>query len=149
MRQKLFANDVPIRVWFWICYVAGQCWLFGAVAPRLWAGSSLWFWLTYAAAMALCFLLSHCVGLVLGWPLLGTFYHEQMLINGGPFLVGDRVQILSGPHSGSVTTIYSTAQGNAVRVDLGETLKEAYEDIYAPTRLLLVERPVDGKPPNE
>jgi len=71
-----------------------------------------------------------------GWFIIGPLYAVRGQINGGPFKVGDTVQILAGPYKGRVTRVYSTWQGNSLRVELGEKEKEDYKDIFSPGELL-------------
>lgn len=81
-------------------------------------------------------LLGYFVAILIGWPILGPIYYDRELKNGGPFKVGDSVQILAGPHKGRIARVYSTWQGNSVRVELGEEAKKRFEDIFQPTQLL-------------
>jgi hypothetical protein len=83
-------------------------------------------------ATALCFM----VGMLIGIFVLGPMYHHQSLLNGGPFVVGDTVQILNGRHRGRVGRIYSEWQQGQVRVDLGEEEKKRCRDIFSPSQLL-------------
>lgn len=61
-------------------------------------------------------------------------------INGAPFLVGDRVIILNGPHAGTKTVVYELTrnQGGGVspRVELGAEARRTYVDIVDDYRLL-------------
>jgi hypothetical protein len=63
-------------------------------------------------------------------------------VNGGPFLVGDRVLILKGQGAGTVTTVYELFRGQAgdllPRVDLGPEVGEKYGDICEAYELLRV-----------
>jgi hypothetical protein len=60
-------------------------------------------------------------------------------MNGGPFKVGDTVQILTGPYRGRVTRIYSTWQGCTFRVQLGLEEQKTYKDIFCSDQLLCEE----------
>ena len=90
----------------------------------------------YGTLLILGLLLGYFGAALIGWPILGTMYYERELKNGGPFEVGNAVQILAGPHKGRITRVYSTWQGNSVRVELGEEAKKTYKDVFSPTQLL-------------
>ncbi len=82
----------------------------------------------------LSLLLGVCCALLLGGLILGLIYQSVVRWNGGPFVQGDLVQILVGPHRGRVVRVYSLAQGFAVHVDLGgeekETSKARFQAIH-------------------
>jgi len=80
------------------------------------------------------------IGLLLalfpGWLYIAPLLFERDRINGGPFKVGDTVQILAGPYKGRVGRVYSTWQGESLRVELGEKAKEDCKDIFSWGQLL-------------
>ena len=96
--------------------------------------TNIWFVVVTLISALLGIFLAAIPGMLLMGPL---FYHRSV-VNGAPFEVGDRVQIIGGKYDGTVTHIYSTWQGNAVRVDLGEQAKTSYRDVFGPTQLLRV-----------
>jgi len=57
--------------------------------------------------------------------------------NGGPFKVGDRVQILNRSHRGTVSHVYSLWQGGSVRVALGDSHRESFTDIFSQHQLVV------------
>ncbi|GEP43810.1 hypothetical protein BGE01nite_31010 [Brevifollis gellanilyticus] len=59
-------------------------------------------------------------------------------VNGGPFKVGDQVQIINGHHRGTVTRIYALWQGNTFRVELGLEAKAAFKDIFTQLQVMRV-----------
>jgi hypothetical protein len=63
-------------------------------------------------------------------------YDICVRINGGPFKVGDTVQILTGPHRGRVTQIYSPWRESAFRVRLGPEAEKENKDIFCSIGLL-------------
>jgi hypothetical protein len=72
------------------------------------------------------------MGLVFGvfptWMVVGSVVSR---IQGAPFRKGDTVCVLSGKHKGKVTTVYEVWECRGqVRVDLGEELKKAVEDVF-------------------
>jgi hypothetical protein len=86
--------------------------------------------------LGLGLLLGFFVAVLLGCVVLSPIYSARERENGGPFEVGDTVQILAGPHKGRVARVYSKWQGNSVRVELGAREKAEFSDIFAPTKLL-------------
>jgi hypothetical protein len=63
-------------------------------------------------------------------------------MNGGPFKPGDTVQVLTGSHRGTITTVYSAWQGNSVRVRLGQKEEEeTFKDVMCPWQLLREDDP--------
>ena len=80
--------------------------------------------------------LGYLTAIVLGAFILAPFYQARGHLNGAPFKVGDVVQILVGPHRGTVTTVYSAWQGNAVRVKLGSEEEKTFKDVMQPAQLL-------------
>ena len=93
--------------WIWIALVPSVCVLIMACAlgppPQL-AGfapeaKSYLFLLGIASFIGLCF------AALLGPFILGPLYHHREILNGGPFKVGDRVEILVGRNRGHIATV--------------------------------------------
>ena len=96
-----------------------------------------WRYLIYfIVTILIALLLGFFSSILLGWPILGSLYYDRCLKNGGPFHEGDYFQILAGPHKGRVVQVYSTWQGDTVRVDLGEEEKKSFKDIFSSHELL-------------
>lgn len=89
-----------------------------------------------------CVVLAAGIGFFLaffpGILVIGPFFYGRELKNGGPFMIGDHVRILSGKNKDRIAKIYAEFQGDAVRVDLGKEEKEALDDIYSPVQLMRV-----------
>ncbi len=47
-----------------------------------------------------------------------------------PFKVGDRVQVISGPHAGTVAEVYSRWQGKTFRVQISLEAQRTFEDVF-------------------
>jgi hypothetical protein len=129
-----FAADWPIKIWF-------------GTVPLLFFGmlndvnlislfSDLGYFFQNIVHVILLSILVFLCSAVIGWPIIGTIYHYRELENGGPFKVGDYVQILVGANKGKVAQVYSTWQGSSVRVDLGQDLKDELKDIFSSTQLI-------------
>lgn len=72
-------------------------------------------------------------------------------LNGAPHRVGERVVVLSGPHSGRTGSIYTVATGQGgqplPRVDLGDKSHERFGDLFEDHALLRLSTP-RTTPPN-
>src|SRR5258708_28431966 len=75
------------------------------------------------------------IALVLSWIVLSPLYRHQARLNGAPFKVGDSVRVLSGPSKGCNARIYSIWQGGTFRVDLDESAKEHFAQLFAAYQL--------------
>lgn len=145
--QYFFAQDWPLKIWLTLSVL-----VFSVAAVR--AGdlslvtlknwqlllSLIWNFFIWA-------LLGFFVGLLSGSVLLPPLYRYRAIKNGGPFKQGDIVQILVGSYRGQIARIYSSWQGDSVRVELGEQAKEGFNDVFAQTQLLRVTEaglPLDG-----
>lgn len=123
--QYFYARDWPGKLWF-ILVVPTVAAFYHAATPTSMS------WLNWVLGAVFGFVLA----LLIAWPVLGAAYYDRLRKNGGPFKVGDIVQILVGPHRGRVVRVYSLWQCDAVRVDLGEGEKSNFKDIFGGTKLL-------------
>ena len=134
------------------------CWLIGALV--LWIVTTVALWQQGALpgalfdiqAIFLLFLgytalagLGFFVGTIpLGWLVVRVC----TWVNGGPYAVGDRVMILTGPQKGLTTTVYALTRGQGggllPLVDLGPEAREKHQDIFEDYDLL---RLTAGDPP--
>ena len=94
-------------------------------------------------------LLGFFLALFPGWFVVGPLLYDREIKNGGPFKIGDTVQVLSGPHRGRITRVYATWQHGALRVELGPKEKEEFTDVLAPVRLLRAEPSAPNGSPAE
>ncbi len=76
--------------------------------------------------------------ILIGWFVLGPLYYNRCLKNGGPFHEGDIVQIIAGRYRDRILRVYSSWQGDSVRVMLGQNEKDKFQDIFSPTELIRV-----------
>lgn len=131
-----YAQDWPTKIWFGAVMLLCVMVAVRAADPTVAALNDWWMALWLLVIIAISLLIGFFSALVLGWFILGPLYYDRMLKNGGPFKVGDLVQILAGHHRGRVVRVYSLWKGDAVRVVLGEKEEEAFGDVFSPTELL-------------
>ena len=90
------------------------------------------------------------LGILFGALLLPPMYALRERLNGGPFKVGDSVQILIGPHKGMITQVVSPWQGRSYRVKLDKESEKSFKDIFGADQLIKemnAEQSVPGYPP--
>ncbi len=112
--------------------------------------SFLWFgnWKLIALGAVLLVLtipLGVFVGMLVGAAVLSPIFYVRGIANGGPFGVGDTVQIISGKYRGRISSVYGLWQGNSFRVCLEDDAAEKFEDIFSPTDVLLIARSLSEK----
>ena len=90
------------------------------------ANFQVWLWIIIAAILA------GLIGLIIGVTVIwGNLSRIAARIQGWPFKVGDEVVILTGKHKHTVAKIYEIwKERGQVRLDLGEDLKKAVEDVF-------------------
>lgn len=72
------------------------------------------------------------------YPILWAFSYVLSAINGGPFLIGDKVRILTGKYKGQTGVVYEEwKERGQVRVDLGAAARDTVEDVFGHIELIL------------
>ena len=144
--RRFIAADWPLKLWFAGAGLLSLGFLFSTLQPE-WAllsdGLQILIFIALVAATLVAGLLTAGIFAVI---FIGPIYALQTRFNGGPFVPGDRVQVLSGPFAGRRSLVYMTWQGNSVRVDLGEPAKNSFHDIFAQHQLLRVKK--EDAPPS-
>ena len=146
--QYFFASAWPGRIWFTSIPL-----LFAFGVGRICAGfldplAGWWDFIRFTWYVILGALLGFFLAMFPGWFVIGPLCYDRERKNGGPFKIGDTVQILSGPHRGRISRVYSAWQGNTLRVELGASEKEEFRDIFSPDQLLREQRAEPGAAPN-
>lgn len=131
-----YAQDWPIKIWFGFVLLFCVVLAVRASHPTMAAMADWRVLLWLVATVVLALLLGFFMAILCGWLILGPLYYARLLKNGGPFKVGDHVEILYGPHRGRVVRVYSLWQGDGVRVKLSEQEKETFKDVFGGTKLL-------------
>lgn len=134
--QLFFASAWPGRIWFTAIPLLVAVPVVVTCAGLLHPFSALWNFVQFAWFVLLGLILGFFLALFPGWFVIGPLYYIREVMNGGPFKIGDTVQILCGPHKGRISRVYSTWQGNTLRVELSASEKEKCKDIFSPAQLL-------------
>jgi hypothetical protein len=137
--QLFFASPWPGRIWFTAIPLMVAAAVVVACADFLHPLSAWWDFVRFSWFVLLALLLGFFLAMFPGWLIIGPLFYDRELKNGGLFKVGDRVQILSHPHRGRVSRVYSTWQGNTLRVELSAKEKEGCKDVFSPAQLLRAE----------
>ena len=91
-----------------------------------------------AALIAAASILGFYAGVFLHIPFIVPLCRAQGLANGGPFKIGDTVQVIAGEHAGTVTQVYGKGQFDANRIDLGEGVHDNFTDLFEDHQLFRV-----------
>jgi hypothetical protein len=135
-----YAQNWPMKIWFGLSLSLCVVIVLGASDLTV---AKLGDWHAFsrlAVIVALALLIGFGIAFVFSWLILSPLYRDRLQKNGGPYQIGDLVEILHGPHRGKVVRVYSLGQGYSVSVELGDKEKESGKDIFAGTRLLLKNR---------
>jgi hypothetical protein len=134
--QYFYANDWPTKIWKTSIPIGSFIIAFIACDPTLDVLSDWRNFVYLLIILTTSVFLGRFIAILLGWFILGPLLYSRMVDNGGPFKIGDSVQILTGPYRGKISTVYSTWQGDSVRVSIGEEAKEDFSDVFYPEELL-------------
>ena len=125
-----------MQIWFGIFPLFGLMLAIAVCRPTFSMFREWQYVLLFLLAMIVAPVLLFLVGVLIGFPIIGSIYYARELANGGPFKVGDRVYIIAGRHKGKVARVYSMWQGGTVRLELGDEAKETFKDIFGGNELL-------------
>jgi len=136
--QKFFANDWPLKIWLTFGAFAALFWAITACEPS---------WAILADRISLVVL----VAIVIMSPVLGLFvaailgafflppiFRLMVHLNGGPFELGDTVQVISGPYSDHISQVYAFGQGDSICIHLDEGKNKAWNDTFSPWQVLKI-----------
>lgn len=71
---------------------------------------------------------------------IAALEHWRTRVNGGPFQIGDTVQIIGGPHAGKHSIITHFGQGTVVKLDLGDEVRKTYSDYFSTVQIMRITR---------
>lgn len=129
LAQRLFACNVPHHVLVGLSILGCVAVTVAVCLPVLTFSplGIIWFAFLLLVSVALGLI----VGLFVGGLIVAPLNHVRSRLNGAPFRVGDRVQILCGRHNGETTDVYKVwAERNQVRVILTQADRDAVTDVY-------------------
>jgi hypothetical protein len=103
--QLFFAQHWPAKFWLAVVavvsvFLAGQ-----ACEPSLSSLRDWHFLILFAVVLVLAPIFACCTSVILIGIILGPIYRLRGRMNGAPFQVGDKVQILVGPNRGRVVPV--------------------------------------------
>ncbi len=136
--QYFYAKNWPIKIWF---MAIPSLFLISAVYVFELSITLLDDWynlLHFIFIILITLLIGIFFSILIGWFVLGPLYYNRCLKNGGPFHEGDIVQIIAGRYRDRILRVYSSWQGDSVRVMLGQNEKDKFQDIFSPTELIRV-----------
>jgi hypothetical protein len=134
--QYLFANNWPIKMHLGIAAVLGLWIAVSICQPSMSSFADWQYSLLFVVSILLAPIVAVGLSLILVPFVWGPIFHARERLNGGPFLVGDRVRILVGPHRGRISRVYSLWQGSSVRVQIGKEAEDTYKDVFSPMQLV-------------
>ena len=139
-RKQRFIASGWLTLSFRIAFsLACVIWAVSTIELPLIGLDNIWALLLFALVIAVPFVAGWFASYIICLGLVGPVLLAQSRENGGPFLIGDTVQIIGGKHSGRVTKIYSKSQNDTNRLELGLDAEEQFKDIYAGYQLLRVD----------
>ena len=138
LRQRILATD-------WLPFGFGLIWTVGFVALVVWKirpsvdmlsqpGDLLY----VVFALGVAGLLGWLTSFIPMWLTFGPILYHQSLLNGGPFVPGDTVMIITGPHRGRISHVYGGGQHGALRVEISGEERRQYTDFFPANQLLRV-----------
>ncbi len=135
-----YAQNWPLKLWF--CFAILLTTIIVLTLSDL-TITALQNWRAVARLFAILVLgplIGFFVGLLFSSLIVSPLYFSQLEKNGGPFQIGDQVEILVKPHRGRIVRVYALGQGYSVRVELGAAEREKFKDFFSGTALLLKTR---------
>jgi len=143
--QKFFAGEGIDRLFLYLCITGG---IIAVILASIACQISLqmlgnwqflmWYLLSILFVAPLGFMLTLLSCAFWGPPLFAFI----AFLNGAPFHVGDRVQIIAGKYAGTVTTIYGRGWGNGGGIvwllRLGKEADKAHEDAFSASQIMRV-----------
>ena len=134
--QLFFARQYPMKLWLGASTLGMTVLAIAATEPTRATFLDSRRMLLFGVVTMMSPVLGFFLGVVAGSVILPPIYALMERLNGGPFKAGDLVQILAGPHRGTITTVASAWQGRAYRVRLGDEAKKTYQDIFGADQLI-------------
>ena len=134
--QYIFARDWPKKAYFILAALLGIWAAINHCQPS-WVVFSDWqYALLFIFSIVVAPVFTYYVSLTCAWLVLGPMYRLRAKLNGAPFLAGDRVRILAGPHRDCVVPIYAVrGERGQVCVELPVRAKSEENDVFFFTQI--------------
>ena len=139
--RRIFAKLTITGIWIAGHAIAVGYLLGNMVWDSYYPFSGVWSAIQFIGFVIAGSLLGCLFSLITTAVILAPLYQVFLHFSGGPPTSGEWVMILAGPHRGRITRVYSSAQGNSVRLELTDQERERYKDIYQPHEVQRVSEP--------
>jgi len=136
--QCFYAKNWPMKIWFTAVPSLFLIFAIYVCEPTTALFNDWRNLLHFIILILITLLIGFFSSILMGWFVLGPLYYGRCLKNGGPFHEGDIVQIIAGRYRDRIVRVYSSWQGDSVRVMLGQNEKDKFQDIFSPTELIRV-----------
>jgi hypothetical protein len=136
LRQRVIASNLPVNLCLLVGQAVGLTLLFRSLEPSLESLRDPWFITLAVFSLFATVVLSFFGAAIVGLAVFGSLMDDQERRNGGPFAVGDRVQILAGRYAGQIGTVAHFGQGQTVCVKISSLDKDADVGVYSHYQLL-------------
>lgn len=139
--QVWFAKNRPVQLWILLATSTSVALTvhLGEFTPGLLIRWPAMVWTVCAIVISLP--IGAWIGGILGAILLPPLFRWREKANGGPFAIGDRVQIIAGKHAGRIGRVYALPQGAPFRVDIGPLAAADFTDVFSGVEVMLVTSP--------
>ncbi len=136
LRQRVIASNLPVNLCLLVGQVVGFTLLFQLLEPNLESLRDPWFITLAVFSLFATVVLSFFGATIVGLVVFGSLMDDQERRNGGPFDVGDRVQIVAGRHAGQIGTVARHGQGRTVCVKISSLDTDTDVGVYSHYQLL-------------
>jgi hypothetical protein len=127
LAQRFFASDWLLRVWLAAFSLGLPLALLRTLKLNMVFAAAWHVWLLFLGVSLLFGFVGFLLGAILFSVMIAPLLDLRVRLNGGPFMVGDMVVVLSGRYKGHRGCVYYLGQGTSVLVELGETEKSSVE----------------------
>ncbi len=137
-RQRILATDSLPFGFGLICTVGFVAVVVWKIRPSVDLLSQPGDLVSFVVALSIAGVVGWLTSILPIWVSLGPILYHQSLLNGGPFVPGDTVMIIAGPHRGRISRVYGVGQHGDLRVEIGDEERRRYTDFFPANRLLRV-----------
>jgi ABC-type transport system involved in multi-copper enzyme maturation permease subunit len=131
-----FASSILMSCWLCAWPTIFVVWVTISIPTSFASFFDVRFLFFYICSIVIAVPLGLFAAVLSGFFILGPILYDRGLKNGGPFIPGDLVRVLTGDYKDTIARVYQRWQHDSVRVDLGEDAKLNYKDVFGPYQLL-------------